>query len=119
MPKLEREFFHADEIHWQPVQGGSGAQGAGIWEKVLSQDKETGDYTRMLRFDPGTETQEVLVHDFWEEVIILEGSLIDKRLNQEFTKGMYACRPPGMKHGPYRAPNGCVTFEIRYYKKGS
>jgi len=29
---------------------------------------------------------------------------------------MYACRPPGMPHGPWRAPEGCITFEIRYYK---
>jgi hypothetical protein len=30
---------------------------------------------------------------------------------------MYACRPPGMIHGPYRVPKGCVTLEMRYYKK--
>jgi hypothetical protein len=27
---------------------------------------------------------------------------------------MYACRPPGMKHGPYRTEGGVVTFEVRY-----
>jgi hypothetical protein len=27
---------------------------------------------------------------------------------------MYACRPPGMKHGPYRTDEGCVTLEVRY-----
>ncbi|MFQ5851390.1 MAG: cupin domain-containing protein [Candidatus Binatia bacterium] len=116
MAKLEKEFFDLNEIEWKPIEGGSGAKGSGILEKILSRDEKTGDYTRLLRFDPGVETDEVLEHDFWEEVIILEGSLVDKRLNHEFTKGMYACRPPGMKHGPYRAPNGCMTFEIRYYK---
>jgi len=35
-----------------------------------------------------------------EEVYILEGSQWDG--DQFFKKGMYACRPPGMKHGPYR-----------------
>jgi hypothetical protein len=29
---------------------------------------------------------------------------------------MYACRPPGMVHGPYRVPGGCTTLEIRYGK---
>ncbi len=119
MPKWEREFFDVKELNWKPVAAGSGASGPGIWEKILSRDEKTGDCTRLLRFDLGTETSEVIEHDFWEEVIILEGSLIDKRLNQEFTKGMYACRPPGMKHGPYRVPSGCVTFEVRYYKKQS
>jgi len=27
---------------------------------------------------------------------------------------MYACRPPGMKHGPYRTEEGCMTLEVRY-----
>ena len=116
MAKKEREFFDVKEIDWKPVEGGSGASGPGVWEKILSRDEKTGDYTRILRLDPGVETSGVLTHDFWEEVIILEGSLVDQTLNQEFTKGMYGCRPPGMKHGPYRAPNGCMTFEIRYYK---
>ncbi len=116
MPKWEREFFDVNEIDWRPVEGGSGVQGSGIWEKILSQDEKTGDYTRILRFDPGIETGEVLEHDFWEEVLIIEGSLVDKTLHREFTKVMYACRPPGMKHGPYRTPNGCMTFEVRCYR---
>ena len=40
---------------------------------------------------------EVFVHDFWEEVHIVEGSHWDG--DQHFKKGMYACGPPGMKHG--------------------
>jgi hypothetical protein len=55
-------------------------------------------------------------HAFWEEVWIVEGALHDLRLNQTFTRGMYTCRPPGMPHGPWTAPDGCITFEIRYYK---
>jgi hypothetical protein len=116
MPKPELEFFNTDQISWKAVEGGSGATGAGIWEKILSQDEKSGDYTRVLRFDSGVETYDVIQHDFWEEVIILDGSLIDKTLDKEFTKGMYACRPPRMKHGPYRTPNGCMTFELRYFK---
>lgn len=116
MPKAEREFLDVDQLKWEPVTGGSGVQGAGVWEKVLSRDDEYGDYTRILRFDPGVETFEVITHPFWEEVIILEGDLFDKTLNREFKKGMYACRPPGMKHGPYQTPKGCMTFELRYYK---
>ncbi|WP_206666453.1 hypothetical protein, partial [Peribacillus simplex] len=55
------------------------------------------------------------VHDFWEELYIIEGSLIDLRLNEEFTTGMVACRPPGMEHGPWKSTNGCRIFEVRYY----
>ena len=56
-------------------------------------------------------------HDFWEEVWIIDGALHDIPLNQTFPKGMYACRPPGMPHGPWRTPDGCTTFEVRYYRK--
>ena len=118
MSKPELEFFDPARLPWRPVVGSAtgGAGGAGITEKILSEDARTGDVTRLLRFDPGVETSETITHDFWEEVWILEGSLVDLGKQQTFTSGMYACRPPGMVHGPYRTPAGCVTFEIRYGK---
>ena len=112
MPKKEMEFFDVDKIPWRSVKDVPGA-----WEKILSIDEETGSYTRILKFEPGVETYETLQHDFWEEVYILRGGLIDKgKGGQVFTEGMYACRPPGMKHGPYLVPIGCITLEMRYYK---
>jgi hypothetical protein len=113
MPKPEIEFIDTDTCYgWIPVGGDT----LGIKEKILSKDLETGSYTRLLKFPPGIKTTEVLVHDFWEEVLILEGELMDMNKKQTYCAGFYACRPPGMKHGPYDIPRGCVTFEIRYYK---
>lgn len=112
MCKEEREFFDVSAVDWQAVEGGPD----GAYEKILSRDSETGSYTRVLRFDPGVETVETLSHDFWEEVYILRGGLIDRGKGETFVEGMYACRPPGMKHGPYDCPVGCVTLEIRYYR---
>jgi hypothetical protein len=116
MPKPELEFFAPDHLPWRPVAPSArgGAGGAGVTEKILSEDPVTGDVTRLLRFAAGVETSDTIAHDFWEEVWILEGELIDLGKGQTFTAGMYACRPPGMLHGPYRVPRGCVTFEIRY-----
>ena len=51
MPKPELEFFDPSEI---PSQGISGIQG--LSEQILSRDETTGDYTRLLRFEPGTDT---------------------------------------------------------------
>jgi hypothetical protein len=118
MPKPEMEFFAPDHLPWRPVAGSAtaGAGGAGVTEKILSEDRATGDVTRLLRFAAGVETSGAIAHDFWEEVWILEGELIDVGKGQTFTAGMYACRPPGMVHGPYRVPRGCTTFEIRYRK---
>ena len=73
-----------------------------------------GFVTRMLKVDPGGRSTETFVHDFWEEVYIVEGSQWDG--DQFFKKGMYACRPPGMKHGPYRTDDGVTTLEVRYMR---
>lgn len=119
MSKPELEFFAPDDLPWRPVTGSptAGVGGPGVQEKVLSRDPETGDVTRLLRFEAGVETTEAIRHDFWEEVWILEGELHDLGKRETFRAGMYACRPPGMLHGPYRVPRGCLTLEIRYDKR--
>jgi hypothetical protein len=112
MSKPKIEFIDCDtEYEWRAVEGDK----LGIKEKILSENRDTGNYTRLLKFPPGIETQKTLVHDFWEEVLILEGSLYDIAKKETYLPGYYACRPPGMRHGPYRIPYGCVTFEIRYF----
>ncbi len=113
MSKPELEFTSVDNVSWAPVPGGV----PGLAERILARDSRTGVATRMLRFEPGTDTSPngVVVHDFWEEVYILQGSLHDLSLGQRFAAGTYACRPPGMKHGPWRSEEGCVIFEVRYY----
>jgi len=118
MPKPELEFFAPDHIPWQPVDGSAtgGAGGPGVEQKILAVDRGTGDVTRLLRFAAGVETRETITHDFWEEVWILSGELMDLGKGKTFTAGMYACRPPGMVHGPYRVPRGCMTLELRYGK---
>lgn len=114
MPKPEFEFFDPTSLPSEAV-----GNVPGLTEKILSRDPDTGDYTRMLEFEPGTDTTPMGVqrHDFWEEVWIIEGSIHDLTLDETFCAGMYACRPPGMPHGPWRSPDGCRTFELRYYKR--
>lgn len=112
MAKPEYEFFSVEGIGFTPCEGDV----AGLTERILAPDGDSGVATRMLRFAPGTDTTPngILAHDFWEEVYILQGSMTDLRLNETFTAGMYACRPPGMEHGPWRTDEGCLTFEVRY-----
>lgn len=112
MTKPELEFFAANTIDFTPCAGVVPE----LTERILAADPTTGHATRILKFEPGTDTTPngVQVHDFWEEVYILEGSFTDLELGETFTAGMYACRPPGMKHGPWTSDEGCVTFEVRY-----
>ena len=114
MPKPEFEFFDIMRVPRQSVSGVPG-----LSERILARDPETGDYTRYLEFEPGCNTSAMGVqrHDFWEEVWIVSGSFHDLTLDQTFRAGMYACRPPGMPHGPWRTDEGCATFEIRSHQK--
>lgn len=113
MPKAEREFFRVDEVGFAPCAGDVPE----LIERILAVEAAgSGVATRVLRFPPGCDTSPngVQVHDFWEEVYILSGSLTDLTLGETFSAGMYACRPPGMPHGPWRSDDGCETFEVRY-----
>ncbi|WP_053202487.1 cupin domain-containing protein [Jiangella muralis] len=112
MSKPEHEFFPAATVEFTRCAGDVPQ----LTERILAADAADGVATRILRFEPGTDTTPngVQVHDFWEEVYIVEGSLTDLRLNQTFVAGSYACRPPGMPHGPWRSDDGCLTFEVRY-----
>lgn len=111
VPKTEREF-HVPDGAWQLVTPGV----AGFWEQILSVDPDTRAYTRMVRMEPGTDTSVggVITHDFHEEVFIVDGDLTDLTLGETFVAGMYACRLPGMPHGPYRSEHGNVMIEFRY-----
>ncbi|TNC26508.1 cupin domain-containing protein [Amycolatopsis alkalitolerans] len=111
MAKPEHEFFPATDVPFTPCEG----KVAELTERILASDG-SGVATRILHFEPGTDTSPngVQVHDFWEEVYILEGSFTDTRLGKTFSAGDYACRPPGMAHGPWTSTEGCTTFEVRY-----
>ena len=116
MKQPECEFWdpfapeYADR--WQPIEGVDG-----LSELVLARDPETGSYSRLLKFEPGTDTTPMGVqrHDFIEEILIYEGSLHDLTLGETFHKGWWAYRHPDMPHGPWTSDEGCITFEIRTY----
>jgi hypothetical protein len=112
MAKPEREFFATNTLAFTPCAGDVDT----LTESILASDPDTGVASSLMRFAPGTDTTPngVQTHDCWEEVYIVEGSITDLRLNETFTAGMYACRPPGMPHGPWRSDDGCLTFQVRY-----
>lgn len=110
--KPEFEFFPVSDVPFTVCAGGNPL----ITERVLSSDPESRVATRILRYAPGADSTDfgVQKHDFWEEVYIIEGSFEDLTLGRTFSAGEYACRPPGMPHGPWRSDEGVLTFEVRY-----
>ncbi len=113
MAKPEYEFFPTDSIEWKPIE--IPGYESGCYEKILSIDKETGSFTRLMRIDPGVKVSRRLAHDFWEEIYIINGDLTDTAKKQTYKAGYYACRPQGMIHGPYETKEGFLGVEFRYY----
>jgi len=97
---------------------------AGITEKVLAggldMAAKKGSRTRLLRLDPGTRTPEAHAHDYWEEIYVVEGSMIvgdaDAPGGERLVASpAYACREPGFMHGPVRTDKGCLLLEFSWY----
>ena len=118
-PHLEFTTVSMDE-GFAPVPG----YPPGFYEKILagSLDERNGEgnRTRLLRIDPGAYSTEPFVHEYWEEVFMLSGDLTvgnDKegRGGEKFTGATYACRPPGVLHGPFKSDGGCLLLEQHYY----
>lgn len=93
----------------------------GLMVKTLSDDLDeearTGARTRLVRFAPGTFTTHPLVHDYWEEAILLQGQLALRTdaPRPGDTALTYSCRPPGTPHGPFISDAGCILLEFQYY----
>jgi hypothetical protein len=116
MPKTTTAYWNPllddAEKRWEPVAGLEGVAEA----VTLAVDPDSGDYSRLTRFLPGADTTRSgpQVHDYPEEVLVLEGSLYDAAFDRWLTVGDYASRPPGEVHGPFRTESGCVVFEVSY-----
>lgn len=108
------------ETGWEQVPGGA----PGVMQKMLSgaldEDAGIGVRTRLIRFLPGTVAPMEFVHDYWEEVYLITGTLISGcdasgGGGSDQSAPAFACRPPGTVHGPFASPTGCTFFEIQYY----
>ncbi|MET8191179.1 cupin domain-containing protein [Streptomyces sp. NPDC005246] len=111
MSKPELEFHHPAGP-WLPAPGSA----PGVVERVLAQDASGARTTALVKWEPGTDSSDLGVtrHDFWEEVYLVEGSMYALTLEENFTQGQYACRPPGMPHGPWTSQEGVTMLVFTY-----
>ncbi|MBR8220138.1 cupin [Burkholderia ambifaria] len=121
--KLHDEFHTLDmRRDWRLPEGYDPASGAQelILSGALDTERKRGSRTRLLRLPAGLHTKKPFVHDYWEEVFLVEGDLTvgnDEHGNggTPFNGYTYAVRPPGAWHGPFKSNAGCVLLEIHYY----
>jgi len=109
-------FSESNHSKWTPVAGLEDS----AEELTLSIDRETGEYTRLTRFKPGTDTALFgsKSHDYPEEIFVIEGSLYDEAFDLWLDTGHYASRPPGEVHGPFKTTTGCTVLEISFPNRG-
>ena len=121
MSKPHLEFIRTDPTDgWETPPGYK----EGFQQKILATDldevNKRGSRSRLLRIAAGVYSEKPFIHDHWEEVFLAEGDLIvgnDEHGNggEQFFAPTYACRPPGVYHGPFKSETGCVLFELHYY----
>lgn len=101
-----------NESSWTPIEG----MESFAEQITLAIDEQSGDYTRLTRFKPGTDTSSfgAKSHTYPEEIMILEGKLYDEAFDQWLEVGEYASRPPGEIHGPFKTDVGCLVLEMSY-----
>jgi hypothetical protein len=102
---------------------------AGIEQKILAgtldEKSRSGSRTRLLRFAPGVFTTEPFVHEYWEEVYLIEGDLTVGNDSagaggENFPRGTYACRRRAQSMDPSgRTAAVCSTRSIISSNNGS
>jgi hypothetical protein len=119
--KEHKEFHRLDlDGGWEQVPG----YPPGIYHKILAgsldEAGKRGNRTRLLRINPGVFTTKPFIHEYWEEVYIVSGDLIvgndeNGQNGERFPANTYACRPPGVWHGPFKSETGCILLESHYF----
>jgi hypothetical protein len=122
--KPHREFFEIrpgdDDTRWSSVPATAGRIDEIILADNFNHATRTGSRTRLARWSAGALIDQPVVHDFHEEVLVVEGDFVvgcdaKGQGGQHFGPYTFACRPPGAVHGPFISHRGCMLFEIQYY----
>lgn len=120
--KVHSEFAAIDmDQGWSlPVGYAPGMAAEKILSGALDETAKRGTRTRLLRLNPGMFTRQPFTHDYWEEVFLISGDLYvgndaKGQGGEQFKPFTYACRPPGIAHGPFKTDGGCLLLEMHYY----
>jgi hypothetical protein len=119
--KPHREFFTiAPDAEWRAVAASAGQIEELVLADGLDAAAQRGSRSRLVRWNAGALIDRPVIHDFCEEVFLVEGDLVvgcdaQGAGGESFGPYTFACRPPAVWHGPFTSRGGCLMFEIQYY----
>ncbi|KIL72761.1 2,4'-dihydroxyacetophenone dioxygenase family protein [Bacillus badius] len=107
-PKGDRlDFINPDWMPWTDWLM------PGTQFKLLFCDLVSGNFTLLLKVDPGTKAS-VHWHLHNTEAFILEGSFYYEEGEDKGHPGYYTCEAAGNVHEPFTSPEGCIMLAISH-----
>jgi len=103
LPPMASRFVRVPELPWEKTRF------AGVEQKILLIERETGIVTALLRFAPGAKLPDH-EHVLIEQTYVLEGSLVCGE--GECKAGEYVWRPAGSRHEAWAGPKGGLMLAM-------
>lgn len=103
LPPLASRFVRVGELPWEKTRF------AGVEQKILLIERESGVVTALLRFAPGAKLPDH-EHVLIEQTYVLEGSLVCGE--GECQAGEFVWRPAGSRHEAWAGPEGGLMLAM-------
>ena len=100
LQQLDSRYVSVSDLPWKPTRT------KGIDMKILMEEPETGMFTALFRWAPGSELP-LHEHTAIEQTYMLEGSIVDEEGVAH--AGDFVWRPKGSRHIA-RSPNGALML---------
>lgn len=103
LPHMASRFVQVAALPWEKTRF------AGVEQKTLLFDRESGVVTSLLRFAPGAKLPDH-EHVLTEQTYVLEGSLVCGE--GECKAGEFVWRPAGSRHEAWAGPQGGLMLAM-------
>jgi anti-sigma factor ChrR (cupin superfamily) len=103
LPPLASRFVQVAGLPWEDTRF------AGVQQKVLVVDRDSGLVTALMKFAPGAKLPDH-EHVLIEQTYVLEGSLVCGE--GECKAGEFVWRPAGSRHEAWAGPQGGLMLAI-------
>jgi anti-sigma factor ChrR (cupin superfamily) len=103
LPPLASRFVDVPGLPWEATRF------AGVQQKILVVDRDSGVVTALMKFAPGAKLPDH-EHVLIEQTYVLEGSLVCGE--GECKAGEFVWRPAGSRHEAWAGPQGGLMLAI-------